>query len=274
MILINGKEVEFKKFPNGETLMVEESIQDDVFRLSFKYSTDDDLIKLMLVKNYLDTNKIDVPELVIYYMPYSRMDRSQDGSAFTLKYVASFINSLKFQNVKVIEPHSDVTNALIDNVEPIYVNDTLLPMVMGEVDFLQSDVLFFPDAGAAKRYSHMKFPHLVGHKHRDFKTGNIESLQVVGKVPSQPFNVIIVDDLSSRGGTFMFSAKELKKLGADKIYLLVAHAEDTIFDGDIFKTDYIEKVFTTNTIMTKNGKWDNKQYDSKLEVYEIEGVLK
>ncbi|MFQ3543554.1 ribose-phosphate pyrophosphokinase [Halobacillus rhizosphaerae] len=272
MIKVNGKEVEFASFPNGETRLVESSIHSDeeINVVDFKYGNDSDLIKLMFVKKYLDQNFNLPTTLAIFYMPYSRMDRSEDGSAFTLKYVADFINHLYFDLVQVFEPHSDVTPALLNNSAPIFINFDLLPVVMEDVGFNEDrDVLFFPDAGASKRYSKMNHPHLVGHKHRDFKTGKIESLEVVGKVPNDPFNVIIVDDLSSYGGTFMFSAKKLKELGADKIYLLVAHAEDSIFDGDIFKTDFIDGVFTTNTIMTKNGIWLNKQYDEKLTVFTI-----
>lgn len=278
MIKLNGNEIRFEKFPNGETKMVEQDITEVLTlknTIEFKYQDDSDLIKLMFVKKYIEQVSIgSMIMLVIYYMPYSRMDRTENDSAFTLKYVSEFVNSLNFDIVHVVEPHSDVTPALLNNCESNYVNFNLLPMVMEEVGFNESkDVLFFPDAGASKRYASMKHPHLVGHKHRDFKTGNIEKLEVVGKVPEQPFNAIIVDDLSSRGGTFMFSAKALKDLGAEKVYLLVAHAEDTIFDGDVFRTDWIDGVFTTNTIMTKNGIWLNRQYDSKLKVYDIEGVL-
>jgi ribose-phosphate pyrophosphokinase len=278
MIKVNGREVEFFKFPNGETGLVESSLPEEgwvIQDVTLKYEDDSDLIKLMFVKEYLDRfRNTKFTNLTIYYMPYSRMDRSEGQSAFTLKYISKFINSLNFYSVTIVEPHSDVTPALIENCKSVYINFDLLPVVMDEVGFNPNkDVLFFPDAGASKRYSKMKYPHLVGHKHRDFKTGKIESLEVVGKLPSEPFKVIIVDDLSSRGGTFMFSAEKLKELGASEIYLLVAHAEDTIFDGDIFKTDLINGVFTTNTIMSKNGVWLNKQYDSKLRVYDIEGVL-
>ncbi|NRT27906.1 phosphoribosylpyrophosphate synthetase [Clostridium beijerinckii] len=40
-------------------------------------------------------------------------------------------------------------------------------------------------------------------------------------------------------------------MGATEIYLVVTHCEDTIFDGEILKTDLITKVFTTNSILSK-----------------------
>jgi ribose-phosphate pyrophosphokinase len=282
MIKVNGREVEFTKFPNGETKLIEDSIEKGIAlmfpKISFKYQDDSDLIKLMFVKSYIDSlNGSGGATLTIYYMPYSRMDRSENKSAFTLKYVANFINSLGFDRVRVIEPHSDVTPALIDNVEPVYVGFDLLPTVMEAIGFDKNkDFLFFPDAGAGKRYASLKgFKQLVGYKHRDFQTGEIKSLKVVGELPEYPekSKVLIVDDLSSYGGTFLHSGKALKNLGFDKVYLQVAHAEDSIFDGKLFSTDFVDGIYTTDTILTKNGVWINKQYDSKLTVYNIEGVL-
>jgi ribose-phosphate pyrophosphokinase len=282
MIKVNGKEVEFIQFPNGETKLVEESIEKGVAlmfpKISFKYQDDSDLIKLMFVKNYLDSlGGIGGETLTIYYMPYSRMDRSENNSAFTLKYIANFINYLNFERVRVVEPHSDVTPALINNVKPLYIGFDLLPIVMDSIGFNKNkDYIFFPDAGAGKRYASLKgFKQLVGHKHRDFQTGEIKSLKVVGELPEFPENskVLIVDDLSSYGGTFLHSAKALKHIGFDKVYLQVAHAEDSIFDGQLFKTDFVDGIYTTNTILSKNGIWLNKQYDSKLTVFDIEGVL-
>lgn len=276
MLLINGEEVKFEKFPNGETRLVKEGIEESwhtMNKVSFKYEDDSDLIKLMLLKNYLDNLKFENVDLLIYYMPYSRMDRSENGSPFTLKYVSNFINGLNFNKITVIEPHSDVTPALLNNVKAKYINFDLLPLVMEDVGFNKEvDYLFFPDAGAAKRYHSLKgFKQLVGHKDRDFKTGEIKSLQVVGDVDTFPKKVIIVDDLSSYGGTFVHSSKALKNLGVKEVYLLVAHAENSIFKGQLF--DHIDKLFTTNSILTEQNYWNNKKFESQLKIYSIEGVL-
>src|SRR5690606_21489303 len=120
MIKVNGQDVIFKKFPNGETKIIEDSInvlEWGKHTVSFKYENDEDFIKLMFVKNFIDSkrSKSTTVELIIYYMPYSRMDRSENGSAFTLKYITNFINSLNFDRVIVVEPHSDVTPALLNN---------------------------------------------------------------------------------------------------------------------------------------------------------------
>ncbi|MCK5602324.1 ribose-phosphate pyrophosphokinase [Candidatus Pacearchaeota archaeon] len=254
MIKLNGNEVIFKKFPNGETLIDKDQIDRGIIednRIVFKYEDDSDLIKLMFIKKHLDTLGT-ISDLILVYCPYSRMDRSESGSVFTLKYVAKFINFLQFADVQIIEPHSDVTMALIDNVFPINLSLKLFNEMVGTVKFdKERDCVYFPDASAEKRYSkHLKgYKTLTGFKKRDFKTGEIQSLEIFGEPDSKGFNVIMIDDLCSRGGTFMYGGKKLKEMGADKIYLVVAHCEDTIFTGDIFKTDIIDTVYTTNSIL-------------------------
>lgn len=273
MIKFNGIEVAFSRFPNGETKMDETSLtllagMKQV--VEFKYEDDSDLIKLMFLKKYLDTSKIEVDELVIYYMPYSRMDRSENNSPFTLKYVAEFINSLSFEQVTIIEPHSDVTNAVIDNVKPLYINYDLLPKVMEMTEFDQwVDYIVFPDDGASKRYKNMvDVCTLVGRKQRDFKTGRITSLELTGVNNGKGKKAIIVDDLSSYGGTFIMTAEELKqKFNVEEVYLLVAHAENSIFKGDLF--NHVTKVFTTDSILTEQNHWDNKKYENQLHVFKI-----
>lgn len=280
MILLNGIEVEFKTFPNGETLMRTEGIEEldaGLNMVSFKYHHDGDLIKLMFLKKYLDNLDMHA-HLVIYYMPYSRMDRSENGSAFTLKYVSEFINNLEFERVEIIEPHSDVTPALINRATTTMINYDLLPEVMKEVNFNEKeDYLFFPDAGAQKRYSGLdnyNFNTLVGYKKRDFETGRITDFKLVGEYNGVGKRAIIIDDLSSYGGTFMLAGEHLKQAGFEEVYLLVAHAEDNIFKGKIFEEGSpITKVFTTDTILSTPLVWTNKQHENKITIFNVKDFV-
>nr|WP_142340203.1 ribose-phosphate pyrophosphokinase-like domain-containing protein [Priestia megaterium] len=277
MIKVNNKKIRFEKFPNGETRFVVENFPELEFMntVEFKFESDEDLLKLQFVKRYIDSLRTTVSrvELVIYYMPYSRMDRSEGGSPFTLKYVTEFINSLDFEKITVIEPHSDVTMALLDRAEPLYVTFDLLPTVMKEVGFDESvDYVVFPDAGASKRYSKIgDFCTLVGHKDRDFATGKIQGLELIGINNRAGEKAVIVDDLSSYGGTFVATSKELRKMGVKEVYLLVAHAENSVFKGELF--DHIDRLFTTDSIMSEQNKWENRKFDSKLKVYEVSNLI-
>ena len=274
MIKLNGKEVLFESFPNGETKMIHEGlIIKDVSHVDFKYEDDSDLIKLMFVSEYIYPKTLKT-NLRIQYMPYSRMDRSENDSPFTLKYIAKFINMLDFNKVELIEPHSNVTVRLIDNAEENYINFELIEKVKDEVGFdRELDYIMFPDEGAKIRYYGMLANNvLIGEKVRDFETGRIKSLELVGDTSkAQGRKAIIVDDLSSYGGTFVKSATALKEAGISEVYLLVAHAENSVFKGDLF--NHIDKLFTTDSILTEQDNWENTKFKEKLKIYNIEGVL-
>lgn len=277
MIKLNGKEVQFEQFPNGETKMLhEDMIIEDHSHIDFKYENDSDLIKLLFVKNYIDDVYPDTSiDLIVYYNPYSRMDRSENNSPFTLKYVSSFINGLNFKTITVLEPHSDVSCALLNRSNPISINFKLLPEVLKEIGFdKENDYIVFPDVTSNKRYGDVDIENrLTGLKKRDFKTGRIKSLDLVGNISKKGFKALMIDDLSSYGGTFLMTAKRLIELGATEIYLLVGHCEDSIFDGDVFKTDLISKVFTTDTILTKQNYIHNLKHKERIKIFNVEDVL-
>lgn len=285
MIKVNGQEIKFTKFPNGETNMNHNSFPVTGFKqeieVDFKYEEDGDLIKLMFVKRYLDESQVNlIYKLNIYYLPYSRMDRSEDGSPFTLKYVSKFINDLNFDEVVLIEPHSNVSPALIDSSYSNYINFELINKVADEIGFdVEKDYIMFPDVGASARYKNMKFNNvLIGHKDRDFVTGKIKKLDLVGDISNvEGKKAIICDDLSSYGGTFIYSSQALKAIGIKEVYLLVGHAENSIFkkspssDEQLF--DHIDKVFTTDSILTEQDHWQNAKFKDQLKIYKMEDIL-
>lgn len=272
MIKLNGVEIVFEVFPNGETKLDHESINKNAEkenRIKFKYEDDSDLIKLMFLKEYLNEHAYSMNHLLIYYMPYSRMDRVEGTSAFTLKYVSNFINSLNFDSVEVIEPHSNVTPALLNKVNSNYINNYLIDKVIKEIGFNENvDSIMFPDNGASQRYKNMKFKNvLIGNKTRNFQSGEITGLEIIGGRHPEGKKVLICDDLSSYGGTFVKSSIELKKLGFEEVYLLVAHAENSIFKGELFS--HIDKLFTTDSILTEDNHWENQKFKDQLVIYKL-----
>jgi ribose-phosphate pyrophosphokinase len=265
MIYLNDERVEVNKFPNGESLINSEKFKlksnDNEIRVNFE--NDEDITHLIFLKGHLDEIKIKC-NLILPYMPYSRMDRTEGVTVFTLKHLCKLINNLNFESVTIYEPHSDVSTALLDRVKVVDMSKTLAKELLKEVnDGFDEVYLVYPDAGAAKRYGkEMDYGKiLTASKDRDFKTGFIKSLQINGNVKNKSFKAIIVDDLCSKGGTFMLTASKLKDMGATEIYLVVTHCENTVFNGDLLKSDLITKIYTTNSILSKDHE--------KIKVYKI-----
>lgn len=161
-----------------------------------------------------------------------------------------FINSLNFRLVRVLDPHSNVATALINDVKVMdvkyYINQPIQFMVSQEMNPL----LCYPDEGAAKRYSEMiPMEYVFCIKHRDWRTGKIERTELTTPEKVAGRNILIVDDICSRGGTFTYTAKALKAAGAEKILLYVTHCENTILDGTVLTDGLISHVFTTDSIL-------------------------
>jgi ribose-phosphate pyrophosphokinase len=267
MIKLNGEKVIFRNFPNNE-VMLENNVLDlckegEVPIVMFKYDNDATFMHLFLLKSFLDANSVGPVNLIISYMPYSRMDRSSEKYAFSLKYMARFVNSLNFSKVIIGEPHSDVTPALIDRSSSLDLVSPLLKKAVKETGFNpETDYIYFPDITAEKRYGKLckAFPNqLIGMKDRDFSTGNITGLKIIGELSGDAPKVIIVDDLCSKGGTFLAGATALKEQGAGDIFLVVGHCEGTIFRGAMLESDLIVKTFTTNSII-------EVQHEEKLDI--------
>jgi ribose-phosphate pyrophosphokinase len=190
-----------------------------------------------------------------------------------LKYACEFINSLKFDTVYVVEPHSDVTCALLDRARPVWIVEHIVERVKKAIDFNdEKDYLVFPDAGAAKRYENLQTARsYVGFKLRDFKTGDIikHSFVEVGVnadyLPvTNGCKALIIDDLCSRGATFIAASKELRKLGFAEVHLLVAHCEENVYTGSLF--DYVDSVHATTSLQVESQ-------HPKLHLHPIEDLL-
>ena len=128
MILVNDKQVEFTKFPDGTTSfrfsphlptrMFAQPMEPPIFSITWKYDNDEECILLWYLTNHIrENNQRPIIRLSLPYIPNARMDRVKNADeVFTLKWFAEFINALGFDRVLVSDPHSNVSTALFDRV--------------------------------------------------------------------------------------------------------------------------------------------------------------
>lgn len=257
MLWYNGEPVEIGHFPDGTILMKQLVVGLDDNEIVWRFENNEELVALVYLVNHIRDKTSSSKRINLYlrYIPNARQDRVKNPEdVFTFKYFASIINSLKFERVYVTDPHSAVSEALINNVE-IRRADELIQDAYQRVLMASGGtpiLMFYPDEGAMKRYSSaVEMPYAFGIKRRDWKTGQIQGLDVAGEIDQiKGHNILIVDDICSRGGTFTHSARKLKELGAEKIYLYITHCENTITQGSVLSDGLIERVFTTSSILT------------------------
>lgn len=255
MIKLNGTPVEIGSFPDGTMLIKQAVPQENKITISWFYESDRETLAIVYLANHLRSHGCDNIHLYMPYIPNARQDRVKtEEDVFTLKYFAGIINSLNFRTVTVLDPHSTVSEALIERIvieKPVKLIENAIAAITEEEG--EAPSMFYPDEGAGKRYSGMiALPYAFGIKKRDWKTGKILGLDVAGDVDNiAGKNILIVDDICSKGGTFYFSAQKLKELGAKNIYLHISHCENSILDGEVLKSGLVKKVFTTDSILTK-----------------------
>lgn len=260
MIKLNGEVIEISSFPDGTIFVPCDPmpyLKRGYAKFAWYYENDREFLALMYLVKHLRSHDVERIYLYMPYIPNARMDRVKDPEdVFTLKYFAELLNSLKFDRVEVRDPHSSVSEALINNLvilPPKQYIKQVIERIAPDDNSKANICMFYPDEGSMKRYSGMiEHPYAFGIKKRNWKTGTIEGLEVAGAVDQiAGKDILIVDDICSRGGTFLHSAKKLKELGAKDIYLYVSHCENTILEGDLLKGDLIKKVYTMNSIFTK-----------------------
>ena len=237
--------VDFSKFPDG-TLLIKSEIptsQKLYLRIVWQYEEQDELSRLIYLTYHIRDHFKGKLDLYMPYIPNARMDRVKDSDeVFTLKYFAKIINSLHFNKVRVLDAHSNVSLALIDNVE----QESVKFFIEEAAGRFCPNLLFMPDEGAHKRYSSMiDMPSTFGIKIRDWRTGEIQDYRLADPDLIDGKRVLIVDDISSKGGTFYFASKLLKEHGAKDVGLYVTHCETTIKDGNLFDKDTnISRIYT------------------------------
>ncbi len=192
----------------------------------------DGIMVLSQIKNMLDTwfkgIKID---LQFNYLPYARYDRAmKENDSFSLKAFTDIINSMNFNRVLLIDPHSNVGQILLKNSEVII--DQLTAIQLSNVITCNNsyDYIVSPDFGAIKKATSISeyygIPLLIALKKRDVSTGYtvFDKLLIDDSVDLTDKKLLIVDDICDYGNTFINLAKGIKDLyNIKSIDLFVTH---------------------------------------------------
>lgn len=268
---------EITNFPDQTMLIIAPEIVETYkdlkatgINIVWKYQNEKELLTLYYITSNLKERYPNLSfTLKLPYLPNARMDRTHESKeVFTLKYFCNIINSLGFDRVEILDVHSNVGAALINNVI-IETPDKYIRKMLEETNFdPQTDYIFFPDEGSCKRYSSLSSIKECknigfGIKNRDWATGKILGINIFGESPKDK-RVYIIDDICSYGGTVYYSSEKLKEAGCKDIFAFFSHCEDSIAQGKLFNCERITKIFTTDSICSLNP----TEY-SKLTKYEI-----
>lgn len=199
------------------------------------------------------------PELThlrINYLLAGRCDRRfSPGEALDLKIVCDYINSMGWESISILKPHSKKTLELLQaGSYSTDLTDNLIRSCRDHI-FEQGDRIdtichVSPDEGASKWIDQYNLRNLIqGQKKRDADgkvTGVDFGSQLLRPEIADCKNFVIIDDLCDGGATFIAIAKEIHLQAPQaKVYLVVTHA---IFSKGLEPFEgHIEKIFCTNS---------------------------
>lgn len=211
----------------------------------------EDLFFIKSLKEACDYNKVKNVQLVIPCLFQQQHDRRfKPNQSFELKIVCDFINSCNFDKVSVFHPHSDVTQGCLNNFELID-NSDFIKLVLEDIG--STPILLSTDGGSYKWINKLadviEFQGEVygANKARDAVTHKL--VQLIDRQDFQGKDVLIADDLSVYGGTFIGLGKMLRERNVGKLYLAVSHI--TVPNPSKELEGLYDKIYTTNSKFDK-----------------------
>ena len=204
------------------------------------------------------------------YVPYflgGRSDRKfGEGQTNYLKNViCPIINSQKFNKVVVMDPHSDVLEACLDNFVKIG-NFELVQFALDSIND-KNLTLISPDAGALKKIfdvaAKFQIENVVtASKVRDMKTGDIIRTELPTMNLDGINHIVIIDDICDGGRTFVELARAIREITNLPIYLVVTHGVFSAGFNELQK--HFTNIFTTNSIVDR---YDTDGFVKQLNVF-------
>lgn len=234
---------EIKKFNDGQ--VTAKILEKGNLHVKIRGNTYEDLFRIASIKEAWDTenrlHKTATAILTMYCLIGQRSDRRfNEKESFDLKVIANFINSMGFDKVEILHPHSSISLALIDNSVELKSYE----YVKKAYHVIGNPVLISPDAGAYKTTHEiaekLKADLIPSNKVR---IAGAPKITIQGAVKNK--ECLIVDDLADGGRTFNFLAKELKNQGATKVFLYVTHGQFN-YGFDELKEN-INHIYCTNS---------------------------
>ncbi|MCD8452943.1 ribose-phosphate pyrophosphokinase [Tenacibaculum finnmarkense genomovar ulcerans] len=234
---------EIKKFNDGQ--VTAKIFEKGNLHVKIRGNSYEDLFRIASIKEAWDAenilNKTATAILTIYCLIGQRSDRRfNEKESFDLKVIANFINSMGFDKVEILHPHSSISLALIDNSVELKSYE----FVRKAYHAIGNPILISPDAGAYKTTHEiaekLKADLIPSNKVR---IAGVPKITIQGAVKNK--ECLIVDDLADGGRTFNFLAKELKNQGATKVFLYVTHGQFN-YGFDELKEN-INHIYCTNS---------------------------
>jgi ribose-phosphate pyrophosphokinase len=200
----------------------------------------------------IQEKNVELPKLVITSLLDSQHDRRfEKNQSYNLLLVCDILKKWNGK-LEIFHPHNpELIQMYLSKMDvTIITNMTFVQDVIKDINS-SNLILMSPDAGAYKNL--VKLANDINWngdvesavKSRKYFGGNNQLFQQIGRNDFGGADILIVDDISVYGGTFIGISNLLSTRNIGKLYLAVSHLtvlkqNDTLFNN-------VDKVFTTNS---------------------------
>jgi ribose-phosphate pyrophosphokinase len=224
----------------------------DRFTIDAALRSSSDVLSLLMLADAL-RQVIPTADISLHmpYVPYARQDRvCHAGESLSIRVFAQLVNTQNFRTVTILDPHSAVTPALINNVIVTDAQDHVAKAVAA----MGADVvLVAPDMGAFSRVrsiaTALGLQMLQAQKTRDASSGVVTGVEILGAIPTKP--LLVVDDICDGGRTFIELALAVQRIAPKHtLGLYVSHG---IFSKGLeVLSPHYSQIFTANSWLASN----------------------
>jgi len=231
-------------FPDGQLHVkfragLKPTVMGDRAIVEAKIRNPQEFFGFLLMSDLLAAHGFSEFHLKLLYLTGSRMDRAiSKDEPCTLRAVCNVINEQDmWDSIHVFCPHSSATTNLLFGGLAAEMHEEEIRFYQKALSIAfyrggdKTPAIFLPDVEGQKRFYNKLHKELnqwdygsiiCGNKKRDMETGKLSGFEVFAE--TVPDNVVIVDDLIEKGGTFIGQAKILRDKGAKFITLATPHA--------------------------------------------------
>lgn len=245
-------QVLINRFPDGEVFVkfVENIRGSDVFIVQPTcYPPNENLMELLIMIDAARRASASRITAVLPFFGYARQDRKdQPRVPITAKLVANLLVAAGAQRILTMDLHAQQIQGFFDiPVDHLYAAPVIIKYLREKG--LRDLVVVSPDPGGLKMaysYSRDLGAGLALTAKQRRSATDVETQYLVGDVQGK--QAIMIDDLTTTGGTFCAAAELLQKNGAREIRAAVTHAVITDQGIERLKASSIKELVVTDSV--------------------------
>jgi ribose-phosphate pyrophosphokinase len=244
----------------------------------------DSLMELLLTADTLKMENISDITAIIPYFGYARQDKQHlPRECVSVEMICRLLANVGINRVLTVDIHNqkvlEKVNLEIENLSamPFLAREIYKDMGLNSETEKEITIASPDDGGIARAElfaknfyqnpENMELVSIKKQRHLD-KTHYCEAVELRGEIKDK--KVILIDDISTSGGTILNALELCKVNGVREVSAVIIHADFAHSVCEKFENSDLVKVYTTNTI---EKTVENLDYYKKVKVIDIAEIF-